>query len=338
MKKVLMFLIIIISIFSAGNSKAVKLLIDYDIIETDQEPFIENGRTMVPLRVIGETLRAEVDYDSLTKTVSVSSYITDIILQIGSKEALVDGKKVKLDVPAFIVNGRTFVPLRFIAESLKCKVYYDAKEKSVLIITLEGCENNAVINRVLKDMEKPLSKLGYSKKNWDYSMECLDEGPSLDREIFPKDGDYFYFSLYSTENYKMYPYVMDIGQYYDMKTESVYIDLGYCVLTADSEKIVELKNGIEPFEVIFEIMKLRNEGEEKSVKPLVKYVGVKKIDDENVMCFDILKDGKDSGKNYLHQFRYYTKSDLYHEVLMQSVDSVELRRVLPEKEFFSYSD
>lgn len=56
-----------------------------------------------------------------------------IVLQIGKNEATVDGEKVSLDAPPVLQNGRTMVPLRFIAESLGCKVEWDGKKQKVII-------------------------------------------------------------------------------------------------------------------------------------------------------------------------------------------------------------
>ena len=54
-------------------------------------------------------------------------------LTINSKEAYVNGKKAALDVPATIINGRTMLPARFIAEALGCEVEYLADTEKVII-------------------------------------------------------------------------------------------------------------------------------------------------------------------------------------------------------------
>ena len=54
-------------------------------------------------------------------------------LTINSKEAYINGKKAALDVPATIINGRTMLPARFIAEALGCEVEYLADTKKVII-------------------------------------------------------------------------------------------------------------------------------------------------------------------------------------------------------------
>lgn len=91
----------------------------------------EKGRVLVPLRAIFESLGARVDYDSATKTITGHQDGKVIILRIDDKVATIDGKKVKLDVPASIIKGSTLVPVRFIGESLGAKV--DWHNNTVLI-------------------------------------------------------------------------------------------------------------------------------------------------------------------------------------------------------------
>lgn len=50
---------------------------------------------------------------------------TEIMLQLGKTRATVNGKEKDLDCAPFAQNGRTFVPLRFIAETLGCNVNYN---------------------------------------------------------------------------------------------------------------------------------------------------------------------------------------------------------------------
>jgi len=103
----------------------------------DVAPFIDKGRTFVPFRFIGESLGAQVGYttDSSGRVATVSYKLgsTSITLYIGSKNAIVNGKTVKLDVPPQIVQGRTVVPIRFVTEALGCKVDWDGEKQEILI-------------------------------------------------------------------------------------------------------------------------------------------------------------------------------------------------------------
>jgi hypothetical protein len=53
---------------------------------------------------------------------------------IGNSDAIVDGNTVKLDAAPKVVNDRTFVPLRFVAESLNTDVSYDGNSEIIIIL------------------------------------------------------------------------------------------------------------------------------------------------------------------------------------------------------------
>lgn len=102
----------------------------------EQQPYIEQGTTMVPVRYVSEELNAEVDWNAETKQVTVTDPVTDqqIVLTVDSTLAKVNGEEVTLDLPAVVRDGRVFVPLRFIAESLGGEVFWDEETKTVTII------------------------------------------------------------------------------------------------------------------------------------------------------------------------------------------------------------
>ena len=104
----------------------VKVTLNGKQISFDVQPFIRDGRTIVPARAIAEALGAQVVWDSGTRSAVITKGEMTIRLPIGSKNAQVNGKTVALDVPAEIQNGRTLVPLRFLAENLRFSVSWDA--------------------------------------------------------------------------------------------------------------------------------------------------------------------------------------------------------------------
>ena len=52
----------------------------------------------------------------------------------------VDGKEIKSDVPAQLVNGRTMIPLRVVGEALGAEVSWDAANKAVIITSVGGSQ------------------------------------------------------------------------------------------------------------------------------------------------------------------------------------------------------
>ena len=99
-----------------------------DILTTDVPAFILDGRTLVPIRFIVETLDAEVDWNQEDRQAIIHKDGREIILTIDSDEAVVDGRTVKLPsgVPAKLVtyqgSARTVVPFRFISEQLGMEI------------------------------------------------------------------------------------------------------------------------------------------------------------------------------------------------------------------------
>lgn len=101
-------------------------------------PYIQQGRTLVPFRFIGEELKAMITFTTdpktkLVKTVSYELEGTKILLTIGGTIALVNGVEVKLEVPAQIVKGSTVVPLRFVTEGLGCRLNWDPITQNITI-------------------------------------------------------------------------------------------------------------------------------------------------------------------------------------------------------------
>jgi hypothetical protein len=94
---------------------------------------IINDRTMVPLRAIFEALGATVEWNGETRTVTSEKGNTKISLAIDDTNLYVNGEAKVLDVPAQIVNDRTMVPARAIAEAYGCKVEWDNDTRTVTI-------------------------------------------------------------------------------------------------------------------------------------------------------------------------------------------------------------
>lgn len=101
----------------------------------DVEPYIAKGnRTMLPLRAAAETLDMKVEWNGKTRTATLKSKEgKTIVLTIGDKTMIVDGKKVTLDSAPEIKNSRTFLPVAQIANALDVKTKWDAETKTVTL-------------------------------------------------------------------------------------------------------------------------------------------------------------------------------------------------------------
>ena len=111
----------------------VKVYVNGEQLAFDVPPMIENERTLVPMRAIFEALGAEVSWDGETATVTAVKGDDTQRITIGSNILYINGSGIELDVPARIVDERTLVPVRAVAESFDAKVDWDGKTQSVLI-------------------------------------------------------------------------------------------------------------------------------------------------------------------------------------------------------------
>lgn len=123
------------ALYAAGD---IKVLINGVEMVADVPPLLENGRTLVPMRAIAERLGSTVDYDSISKKITIIGKDRNVTLTVNQKEAYVNGIEQLLDVPAKVVNGRTLVPLRFVGQSLGATVNWDGPSQTVTIVSATG--------------------------------------------------------------------------------------------------------------------------------------------------------------------------------------------------------
>ena len=96
------------------------------VYEKDAAPVIRNDRTLVPIRFITESLGGKVEWNGITKTVTLTIDGKEIKMTIGKTLE-------KYGVAPVIIDGRTFVPVRFVADELGATVAWDDATKTVTI-------------------------------------------------------------------------------------------------------------------------------------------------------------------------------------------------------------
>lgn len=117
-------------------NSGISIYLNGELLIFETEPIIESNRTLVPFRAIFEALGATVDWNGIDRKVTANLNGIKIDLKIESTTAYVNEKTLILDVPAKIINERTFVPLRFIAKNFGFIVNWDEITKSIYIITV----------------------------------------------------------------------------------------------------------------------------------------------------------------------------------------------------------
>ncbi|SDY51279.1 stalk domain-containing protein [Tindallia californiensis] len=118
---------------AASYADQIQVMVNNKPLDMEVAPVVINGRTLVPLRAIFEELQVELEWNSETRTAFATTEDAEIGLSIGQAEATVNGVSIPLEAPGTIIEGRTMVSVRFIAESLGAEVDWIAETRTVVI-------------------------------------------------------------------------------------------------------------------------------------------------------------------------------------------------------------
>ena len=129
-KKVLyvLFAVCLALLVSVSAAAYTKVYIDKSEVQFNDStgyPFVENGRTLVPLRVTMESFGATVDWEQQTKTSYVRYGTTTVRCVIGESCIYRNNVRVVNDAAAVISGGRTYLPIRAVLEAFGATVGWD---------------------------------------------------------------------------------------------------------------------------------------------------------------------------------------------------------------------
>lgn len=111
-------------------------------IHPDQTPYLENDRAFVPIRFVAEALDAnDIYWDEKNKTAVIQKDGLTVKLPYQSMKAYVNSKVFDLDAPINIIEGRIYVPIRFVAEAFQCQVDWDGHNYNISINTNSNYNN-----------------------------------------------------------------------------------------------------------------------------------------------------------------------------------------------------
>lgn len=98
-------------------------------------PIVNGGRTLVPIRAIIEAFGGTVGWNDITRTVTLAIDEDIIKLTIDSTIAYLNNQRTVLDVAPTVINGRTMLPIRFVAEGFNLGVAWEDTTRTVSIIS-----------------------------------------------------------------------------------------------------------------------------------------------------------------------------------------------------------
>lgn len=133
MLSIIALLVLIVAAPAYASSSDIQVFINDKKQQYDVNPIMVNNSVLVPIRPIFNSLQVDFKYDVSTKTITTKHNNATIELQINNPIAKINKENLKLNQPPTIINGYTYVPIRFISESFKAQVTWDSKANVVRI-------------------------------------------------------------------------------------------------------------------------------------------------------------------------------------------------------------
>ena len=159
---------------------AQDITVNVDGVKVDfpaQQPIIQDGRTLIPLRGVFDTLGYDIFWAGDTKTVTIEKENTVITIVIGQKNYYYNGVSHDIDVPAQIINGSTMLPLRAIAEAAGLGVVWNSEEKTAVLMSDNTGDTSKTVSVELGSVEdqKFADELFDIANNFDTAVKNYNE-------------------------------------------------------------------------------------------------------------------------------------------------------------------
>lgn len=189
----LMLLIGIVPKISLADDD-LSIWVDGKYVTSDSRPFIEDGRTLVPVRFVAESLGYKVSWDEKNSAVIIDSDDDRIVMVIGSASANHNGKITKLNKAPKLQNSRTYIPVRDVAERFGKNVDWDEKNWTVIIgtgykaptsVPIPGRNGRISIERAIEIAKSKVNGIvtGFEFDDGEYEIEIYKDGYEYEFEI-----------------------------------------------------------------------------------------------------------------------------------------------------------
>ena len=198
------------------ESSAVTVFVDGLKPNADAEPILIENRTMLPLRAVFESLGASVEWNGETRTVSAERGEITLRMTVGDDFLMKNDERIPLEVPSVIRENRTFIPLRAVAESFDCAVYWDGDRRVVRVVSAEPTD--AVLTEADSRCVARLGDYDVSESEWNLYESILteDEKRPTEDDIVAALTDVYAVKAYADANSIVLPPEYTDGGLYDI--------------------------------------------------------------------------------------------------------------------------
>jgi len=210
---------------ASHDKKYIPLIVNGTLI--DSEVILVKDRTLAPLRVLTESLGGTVDWFESTRSITIHKDNDVINMKIGSKSVTINGEQRTIDVPPDIYNNYTYLPLRFVAETLGARVSYNTGEYNPSTMSyksyklVQGVTANAIIDQydaswsVISDFQAQMNVITLSYSLFDqFSKQNNAEHPDKDFTVK------YNYILHNIDNTRV---VGTVSRYYVVESFSLFL-------------------------------------------------------------------------------------------------------------------
>ena len=158
--------------FVATPDSSIKVKLDTRLIEFTASPYAIKGKTFVPMKSMMEALGANVTWNPSTQTITATKDKTTVKIKLGSVNAYINDTLMKLPQTPVVKNNTVFVPLSFVTESMKARVYWYDDTKTIEMYSNKRWAANAKAEKAYVDG----TNAGFGKE----SIPFFDQAIKLD--------------------------------------------------------------------------------------------------------------------------------------------------------------
>ncbi len=147
-------------------------------------PFVTDGRTLLPIRFVSESIGWSVEWDEATASAAITNGQRTVIFTENSPLALVDGEQKAMDVPPHNLSGRLFVPFRFLAEALDYNVFWD--ESGLVVMSPEPILDPEADADLIAELADSFKTYSSADVQHPFTYRYVQMLPYADRDILRK--------------------------------------------------------------------------------------------------------------------------------------------------------
>ena len=182
---IFVIILFILMLTTASYARNISVVLNGKKLNLKSSPISRSGLVFVPLRGIFQKMGASVDFYKAEGKIVAKRGKTGIVLTLGSDRAKVNGFGQKMLQPPFVLKGTTYVPLRFLSESMGAKVGWHPPTATVFISTKKGKTKNETQDFLQQQINSYLKSAANSKPKEDKAFKKINPNMKKVKKIDP---------------------------------------------------------------------------------------------------------------------------------------------------------